>query len=283
MLTIVFFIIFLATVILIAVAFFYVSSIIATPPNGRAIDLTEQERHKIGRVVACIGDSLTHGNIGVCWVESLRQEFPKDIFLNEGINGDVVWQVHQRIDPILKCKPDIAIIMIGSNDAMASFNKNSGERYKRNNSLPEVPTFENYQKLLSELIDHLSTIPKIVLCTLPPIGEHQDSSINQHINKFNDCIKLTAQEKNISLLPVSDSLWDELDKRLYPLRSDYDPNTLPILRRIYGGVIHHYVFKKSWDKVAESKGQWLLFDQIHLGERAAKIIYKLTKNYISSG
>ena len=282
MLTIVFFIIFLATVILIAVAFFYVSSIIATPPNGRAIDLAEQERPKIGRVIACIGDSLTHGNIGVCWVESLRQKFPKDIFLNEGINGDVVWQVHQRIEPILKCKPDIAIIMIGSNDAMASFNKNSGERYKRNNSLPEVPTFENYQKLLSELIDHLSTIPKIVLCTLPPIGEHQDSSINQHINKFNDCIKLTALEKNISLLPVSDSLWDELDKRLYPLRSDYDPNTLPILRRIYGGVIHHYVFKKSWDKVAESKGQWLLFDQIHLGERAAKIIYKLTKNYISS-
>ena len=282
MLTIVFFIIFLATVILIAVAFFYVSSIIATPPNGRAIDLAEQERPKIVRVVACIGDSLTHGNIGVCWVESLRQEFPKDIFLNEGINGDVVWQVHQRIEPILKCKPDIAIIMIGSNDAMASFNKNSGERYKRNNNLPEVPTFENYQKLLSELIDHLSTIPKIALCTLPPIGEHQDSSINQHINKFNDCIKLTAQAKNISLLPVSDSLWDELDKRLYPLRSDYDPNTLPILRRIYGGVIHHYVFKKSWDKVAESKGQWLLFDQIHLGERAAKIIYKLTKNYISS-
>ena len=282
MLTIVFFIIFLATVILIAVAFFYVSSIIATPPNGRAIHFAEKDNSETGRVIACIGDSLTHGNIGDCWVESLRQEFPKDIFLNEGINGDVVWQVHQRIEPILKCKPDIAIIMIGSNDAMASFNKNSGERYKRNNSLPEVPTFENYQKLLSKLIDHLSAIPKIVLCTLPPIGEHQDSSINQHINKFNDCIKLTALEKNISLLPVSDSLWDELDKRLYPLRSDYDPNTLPILRRIYGGVIHHYIFKKSWDKVAESKGQWLLFDQIHLGERAAKIIYKLTKNYISS-
>ena len=269
--------------IIIVVVFLYVSSIIATPPKGSAEEFLESDHPKEGRIIACIGDSLTHGNIGVCWVESLRQEFPKDIFLNEGINGDVVWQVHQRIEPILKCKPDIAIIMIGSNDAMASFNKNSGKRYKRNNNLPEVPTFENYQKLLLELIDHLSTIPKIALCTLPPIGEHQDSSVNQHINKFNDCIKLTAQEKNISFLPVSDSLWDELDKRLYPVRSDYDPNTLPIFRRIYGGVIHHYIFKKSWDKVAESKGQWLLFDQIHLGERAAKIIFNLTKNYISSG
>jgi lysophospholipase L1-like esterase len=277
-----FLLIFFVITIIFVVAFLYVSSIIATLPKGRAINFTEKDNSETGRVIACIGDSLTHGNIGDCWVERLRQEFPKDIILNEGINGDVVWQVHQRIDPILKCKPDIAIIMIGSNDAMASFNKNSGERYKRNNSLPEVPTFENYQKLLSELIDHLSAIPKIALCTLPPIGEYQDSSINQHINKFNDCIKLTAQEKNISLLPVSNSLRNELDKRLYPLRSDYDPKTLPILRRIYGGVMHHYIFKKSWDKVAESKGQWLLFDQIHLGERAAKIIFNLTKNYISS-
>jgi len=81
LLTIVFFIIFLATVILIAVAFFYVSSIIATPPNGRAIDLAEQERPKIGRVVACIGDSLTHGNIGVCWVEVFVKSFQKIYFL----------------------------------------------------------------------------------------------------------------------------------------------------------------------------------------------------------
>ena len=38
--------------------------------------------------------------------------------------------------------------MIGSNDAMASFNSNSGKRYKRNNNLPDIPSFESYQKLL---------------------------------------------------------------------------------------------------------------------------------------
>jgi len=163
----------IATVILITVAFFYVSSIAATPPKGRAADLSKELSLKSGRVIACIGDSLTHGNIGECWVESLRNEYPEDTVLNEGINGDVVWQVNNRIESIINCNPDIIILMIGSNDVMASFNKKSGERYKSSNKLPEIPTFENYQKLLPKLLDKLNGTSKIALCTLPPIGENK--------------------------------------------------------------------------------------------------------------
>ncbi|WP_416677242.1 SGNH/GDSL hydrolase family protein [Candidatus Pseudothioglobus sp. Uisw_016] len=272
----------IATVILISVAFLYVSSIAATPPKGRADDLSKELSLKSGRVIAFIGDSLTHGNIGECWVENIRNEYPEDTVLNEGINGDVVWQVINRIEPIINCNPDIIILMIGSNDVMASFNKKSGERYKSKNKLPEIPTYESYQKLLLKLLDKLNGTSKIALCTLPPIGENKDSAINQHVRKFNDFIELTANNKNINLIPVSSLLWDELSKRTYPVKSDYDPNSLPIIRRIYGGMMHHYIFKKSWDEIAESKGQWLLFDQIHLGARAAKILFNVTKKYISS-
>ena len=272
----------IATVILITVVFFYVSSIIATLPKGTANNLLQTKPTKAGRVIACIGDSLTHGNIGDCWVENLRREFPEDTFLNEGINGDVVWQVQQRIKPILACKPDMVLLMIGSNDAMASFDKDSGKRYKRNNKLPEIPTFKSYQKLLPELIDSFSDLSKIALCTIPPVGENKDSAINNHVKKYNKFIELTAKNKNITLLPVSKLLWDDLSIRTYPFKSDYDPNPNPIIRRIYGGLVHHYIFKKSWDDVAKSKGQWLLFDQIHLGERGAKIVFNIAKKYISS-
>ena len=272
----------IATVILITVVFFYVTSIIATLPKGTADNLLQTKSIKAGRVIACIGDSLTHGNIGDCWVENLRREFPEDVFLNEGINGDVVWQVQQRIKPILACKPDAVIIMIGTNDAMASFDNDSGKRYKRNNKLPEVPTFKSYQKLLPELIDSLSDVSKIALCTIPPIGENKDSTVNNHVKKYNEFIELTAKNKNITLLPVSKLLWEDLSIRTYPFKSDYDPRSLPIIRRIFGGLVHHYIFKRSWDDVAKSKGQWLLFDQIHLGERGAKIVFKVAKKYISS-
>jgi len=271
-----------ATVILFVVGFLYVSSIVSTPPKGRSAELSLHSHPKSGRIVACIGDSLTHGNIGDCWVENLRREYPKDTFLNEGVNGDVVWQLQQRIKPILDCKPDIVLLMIGTNDAMASFDNDSGKRYKRNNKLPEVPTFKSYQKLLPELIDSLSGISNIALCTIPPIGENKDSAVNNHVQKYNDFIELTAKNKNITLLPVSRLLWDDLSTRTYPSKSDYDPNSLPIIRRIYGGTVHHYIFKRSWDDVAKSKGQWLLFDQIHLGERGAKIVFNIAKKYISS-
>ncbi|MGK0419287.1 MAG: lysophospholipase L1-like esterase [Candidatus Pseudothioglobus sp.] len=272
----------IATVILITVVYFYVSSIAATPPKGRADDLSQELSLKSGRVIACIGDSLTHGNIGECWVERLRNEYPEDTVLNEGINGDVAWQVNNRIESIVNCSPDIIILMIGSNDAMASFNKKSGERYKSNNKLPEIPTFKSYKKLLPKLLDRLNGTSKIAICTLPPIGENIDSAINVHIRKFNDFIELTANNKNINLIPVSKLLWDDLSKRTYHVKSDYDPNSLPIIRRIYGGMVHHYIFKKPWDEIAKSRGQWLLFDQIHLGERAAKILFNATKKYISS-
>ena len=277
-----FFVIILIAVIIIAAIFFYVSSIIATPPKDRAIDFIESDCLNEGRVIACIGDSLTHGNIGECWVDSLQQEYPNDKFLNEGINGDVVWQVHQRLDSILACKPDVVTIMIGTNDALASLDKNSGERYKKNSQLPEIPTLERFKELLPELIDRLKNVPKLAICTLPPIGEYQDSVNNNHIKKFNEFIKLTAIKKNITLLPISDLIWSELANRDYPLKNDFNPKTITILRRIFGGIYHHYVFKRSWDKISKSNGQWILFDQIHLNERGAKVVFKRVKEFISS-
>jgi len=271
----------IAVAILVAAAFLYVSRIISLPPEGRAVDYLNIKSKNNQRVIACIGDSLTHGNIGVSWIEQLRKEFPSDIFLNEGINGDVVWQVHQRLEPILNSKPDVVVLMIGSNDVMASYNSKSGERYKRNNNLLDIPTFQSYQKLLLELLDKLISVDKVFLCTLPPLGEIKDSQVNQHVNKFNDFIRKTAQERDLSILPVSESLWIDLALREFSCINDYDPNSIPLMRRIYGGVMHHYIFKQPWDKIARSKGQWLLFDQIHLGERAANIVFHLVKNAIS--
>ncbi len=271
----------LALFIVVAALFIFVIVFKGKPPQGRAQDYLDQEVMPQGRLIICIGDSLTHGNLGTCWVEHLREEFPQDIFLNEGINGDVIWQVHERLEPILKCRADLAILMIGSNDAMGSFDQSSGKYYKNNNKLPDIPTFDAYKKLLPELIDRLSEIPNIALCTLPPIGEYPDSAINQHIGKFNVFIKKTAEDKNISVLDVSDSMWNELSKRTYQVKKNYNPKMTVIAKDMYGARIQHYVFKKPWDRIAESRGQWLLFDQIHLGERGARVMLSLTKEYIS--
>ena len=270
-----------AAVIIITAVFFYVSSIISTPPSGRAEDYIKSQNNNNQRVIACIGDSLTHGNVGQSWVEYLRNEFPNDIFLNEGINGNTVWQVLNRLEPILTCKPDIVILMIGTNDALGSFDKNSGLRYKRNNNLPKAPTFEKYKDQLLELIERLSEVPEIGICTIPPIGENKDSLVNMHVKKFNEFIESIVKKKNIDLLPVSDYLWSDISLRTYPIKQDYNPKEISIMRRIFSGIFHHYVLKKSWNDISKAKGQWILFDQIHLNERGANIVFNLVKSFIS--
>ena len=264
-----------------AAAFFYVSKIISTLPVGRAEDYLNKQSQSNNKIVACIGDSLTHGNVGQSWVDYLRLEFKDTIFLNEGIKANTSWQVLQRLEPILECKPDVIILMIGTNDALGSFDVNSGLRYKRNNKLPEVPTLDKYKEYLPKIIERLSVSSKVAICTLPPIGENKESKVNQHVNQFNDFIKIVAKQKNIHLLQVSDSLWSDIDSRTYPSEIDYNPKSIPLLRRIFGGIFHHYLFKKSWNDIAESKGQWILFDQIHLNERGANIVFNLVKSFIS--
>ena len=180
---------------LFAAAFFYVSRIISSLPKGRAEEQLQIQDSTNKKLIACIGDSLTHGNIGQSWVDYLRNEFPNDIFLNEGINGNTVWQVLQRVEPLIACKPDIIVILIGSNDALGSFDKASGQRYKRNYNLPEAPTFEKYKDQLLELIEKLSDVSKVALCTIPPVGENRDSPINNHVRQFNEFIKFAAEQK----------------------------------------------------------------------------------------
>jgi len=264
-----------------AAAFFYISKIISTPSLGRAEDYLKTKEHENKKIIACIGDSLTHGNIGQSWVDYLREEFPNYVFLNEGINGNTAWQVLQRLNPILECKPALIILMIGTNDALGSFDRDSGLRYKKNNNLPEVPTLEKYKEQLPKLIDKIAIQSKVAICTLPPIGENMDSEVNKHVNEFNDYIELIATEKKISLLTVSDALWSDIDSRTYSLKFEYNPKAIPLLRRIFGGIFHHYLFKKSWNDIAKAKGQWILFDQIHLNERGAEIVYKVVENLIS--
>ena len=265
-----------------AAAFFYVSKIISAPPKGRALEYLSRNLKSDKKIIACIGDSLTHGNIGQSWVDYLRQEFPNDIFLNEGINGNTAWQVIQRLDPILQCQPDLIILMIGTNDALGSFDINSGLRYKKNNELPEVPTLEKYKEHLNELIEKIGFSSKFAICTLPPIGENVYSEVNKHVSLFNNYIKLIANQKKLSLLPVSDALCSEINSRTYPIKLDFNSKAMPLMmKRILGGIFHHYLFKKSWNDISRAKGQWILFDQIHLNERGAEIVYKLAKDFIA--
>ena len=60
-------------------------------------------------IVLCCGDSITHGHIGYDWVGALRENDSSKIYVNAGVNGDLAWNLNQRLEDALKCNRDYFI------------------------------------------------------------------------------------------------------------------------------------------------------------------------------
>ena len=106
-------------------------------------------------VVLCCGDSITHGRIGYDWCRALSNQDNSRIYINAGVNGDLAWNLYQRLDDIIRCRPNVITILIGSNDAMGSQSKLMGDDYVKRKALPRTPSIdwfkENYELIIKSL------------------------------------------------------------------------------------------------------------------------------------
>ncbi len=85
-------------------------------------------------LVVFVGDSITQGKIGASYTEMVSENLSNrncEFVNNAGINGDVSWNVTQRLDEIIELQPDILTLMIGTNDAMGSLSLEDATLYRR--------------------------------------------------------------------------------------------------------------------------------------------------------
>ncbi len=250
------------------------------PPHGRAEKMLAGGRPP-GTVVACLGDSITHGRVSVDWVERLRAKFGPEgtHFINEGINGNVAWQLGQRLEPVLSVEPDVAVVLIGTNDVMGSFDQGDAELYKRDGKLPEVPSRSFYRRELRGLLERLQSIPKRAISTLPPLGEDPSSEINQLVQAFNEDIRTQASELGFEVLPLYEKLSELLETRDGPPTRDYLPGK-GRLGPILSAVFQYYLLRRSWDEIAARRGLVMTPDYIHMGERAGDVMEGLVEDFV---
>ena len=77
------------------------------------------------RHVACVGDSLTAGQVSVDYVKMLAaRDLGRSLrFTNAGVNGDLAFNVLRRLDSVIDLQPDAITVLIGTNDANASLSE----------------------------------------------------------------------------------------------------------------------------------------------------------------
>jgi len=215
-------------------------------------------------------------------VQSLSQKYSSDEFhfINAGLNSHVAWQLNRRLTGIIECEPDIVVILIGTNDVMASFNPADGVNYKRQNKLPMIPSQEGFNQELRSILEKLRHIPKLAVCTLPPLGEIASSAINQLVISFNQDIRKIVEEEKRVLLSLDEALFPIIASRSKPPKRDYVAGPLNRFLPIMRSIADHRLRGLSWDESGARHGLVLLPDLIHLGDQGGKTLQELVDSFI---
>ncbi|HIF28223.1 MAG TPA: SGNH/GDSL hydrolase family protein [Candidatus Marinimicrobia bacterium] len=251
------------------------------PLNSPVNFLEDSAQDKNKKTVVCVGNSITHGQVSYNYVNILSERLSVDgyQFVNAGINGNLAYNVVNRLDKIIGCDPDYVTVLIGTNDANASLSKKNSARYMKDMALPEKPNAEFFRKNLKELISQLKkrTNAKIAILSLPPIGEDINHIAYQRTKEYSGIILDVAQENNVDYLPLHEKITEYLLAEDHHPRLSYDNGFRRIMIR---GIFSHFLLRTSFDKIATNNGFLIVTDFLHLNHRGSKMVADLIKNWI---
>ncbi len=250
------------------------------PRDNPAAFLRRGRAPATSTLVVCAGDSITHGVMSADYLALLRGRLAGDGYelVNAGINGNLAWNVLQRLDDIVACHPDAVTLLVGTNDVLATLGPPWESMYRRQQHIPVTPTRSWYVENLREIIDRLlaETGARLAILDLPPLGEDLASEINGRIREYNEALREVAAEAGAEVLPLHDRL-------VALLPAGHEPPPFEGRRDLMGSaLVRRLVLRRSWDQVSHAHGLALLTDHLHLNDRAAAVVAELIGDWLAA-
>jgi lysophospholipase L1-like esterase len=240
-------------------------------------DVTEK------KVVAFIGDSITHGKIceNYTLIVSARLDSDEYSCINAGINGDLTFNVLDRIKDIIQCKPDFITVLLGTNDTNGSVSIKAVKRYEKNKGVPSNPQFwkeERFKDDLGNIILELKqkTKAKIAVISIPPLGERPETTPFKQAVCYSNVIREVAKEHNISYLPLNETMVTYLEQNPTESSIPFEKNEITTIKAVF----RHYILRKSWGRISKNNGFQLLTDHIHPNTIGATMLADLIEEFI---
>jgi lysophospholipase L1-like esterase len=233
------------------------------------------------RHVACVGDSLTAGQVSVDYVKMLAaRDLGRSVrFTNAGGNGDLAFNVLRRLDSVIDLQPDAITVLIGSNDANASLSEKNIRMMTRMKKLPRRPTIEWFHENLTAIVDRLSneTSARLALLSIPVLGEELGSDSVQRSAGYSTVIKEIADAQGVTYLPLHEC------QLAYLTAGSFTPGI-----RFRDGLIllataatQHFVLRRSFDSISGRRGLQLTTDFMHQNTRGAAMIADLIEQFLT--
>ena len=159
-------------------------------------------KHKNNLKIAFLGDSITwlgwnspYGYVQKT-VKALNDADYTITPFPEGINGNVTKEMLNRMDTdVLNHQPDIMFFMGGINDI-----------WLKNDSV------RKYRKNVEKIIDKAQKDNiEVIIINLTVISEDINAPENKKIAAYNKMLEKIAKEKNVQLIDINTSLWNEIN------------------------------------------------------------------------
>jgi acyl-CoA thioesterase I len=233
--------------------------------------------------VVCIGDSLTHGRTSSNYVALLQKRFrPKGYrFVNAGLNGELAYNVRQRLEEVIACRPSWITLMVGTNDVYAALSTANAHETMAQMGLPERPSREAFRRYLTEICLQLrnATAAPLALLSLPPLGEDPAHRAFQLTAEYSRIIQTVAHETGNAYLPIHERMRVYIESQNRPGRS------FDAYRDGMGLVVkaRRFLLRQSFDTISRRNGFSLLTDFFHLNDVGAAMVADAVAEFILAG
>ena len=160
---------------------------------------------------------------------------------------------------------------------MAAHRPDLAALYMELNKLPCTPTLDWSITELSALIPPLTAaVPRVALCTIPPLGDDDEHEISVGVARYNDFVRRLATAHGCVLLDVHEALLPLLGPAKRPFVDD--PKVAK--RRAVSIVFSHFLLGRSWDAIAKSTGFGATVEGVHLTDTAAARVADLVAGFV---
>jgi lysophospholipase L1-like esterase len=234
--------------------------------------------------VVCIGDSITHGRTSSDYVALLQKRFrPKGYrFVNAGLNGELAYNVLQRLDAVIACRPSWITLMIGTNDAYAALSTSNAHETMDQMGLPERPTRDTFRRYLRDICLQLrtATATPLALLSLPPLGEDPAHPAFEMTAAYSRIIQTVACETGNAYLPIHERMCAYLDCHSGSVRRSFEEYRDGMGLAVK---VRRFLLHQSFDRISQRNGFALLTDFFHLNTAGATIVADAVAEFITSG
>jgi lysophospholipase L1-like esterase len=223
------------------------------------------------KTVGILGASIVHGRVSENVVDLVAARLGGEYqVVNAGVNGDLAYNAKLRVGELIACKPDVAIVLVGSNDVMAAQNDASEARYRRMKKLPQKPTLAWYRDNMRAIVSALQDAgAKVAVCSLPVLGEALDDDANRRVAEYSAAVAEIAREMGATYLPIHEDIAAVLRAERPSGGRPFDDKTVWLMLR---AIVERHLLGRSFDAIGARNGFLLLSDGVHLSSRAAAMV-----------